>query len=642
MTEISNPKYNFKEHIINLSSNDEFDDALKEWIKLPELYKKLQYGSCQCICQRQIKNFYYLYNKITHKYINVGTECYKKFNFTITKKKINKLLQDILNKYAKGEYSNIDDLDEYSTNIQLIIVQDLTDMYRKCNSNLTMLYILKENVEELINDYNFTCLEELKNLVIETINDIERKKSESEKEHIKQLKIEEDEKIQILEEERKLDEEEARKRKEYETEKLLVQTQFEEGYYINIKKNDKDKYKEEILLDYLKYKNNIYIKDFIDIYKDNLYLYNKIKIILDKKLNAIEKIKKEEEVKKYNELQIEKSRINQEIEEIKAINIKKLKESESLEQEYKANESIIQKESEIIKSLLYEKKNLLYQINTIESNISDLKKHELDITFKNNILSNNILEVNKILKEQSRIIDIQNINDKIILYNKNIDKWKLMTQQKEKDETDDDYNNRIIYTKNGPLKIKDILILNDFNIDKNIEKKIRDFLNIEDINENYLDIGKPWLINSIDYKEIIQFDINTIYYLSMKFYILNTKTLQYLKANYKELEFYIRYKLNQRVFPDSNYHFQNHLRFDFDEQIDFESQDDKYYKTSNNKYILDLFNKFYNDKTVLISTHKGSCNIRYIYKNSKIIDTVDFSGLGGTVDILIGILNFIY
>ena len=232
MTEIHNAKYNFKEHILNLSNNDDFDDALKEWIKLPELYKKLQCGSCQCICQRQIKNFYYLYNKITHKYINVGTECYKKFNFTITKKKINKLLQDILNKYAKGEYANIDDLDEYSINIQLIIVQDLTDMYRKCNSNVTMLYMLKDNVEELINDYNFTCLEELKNLIIETINVLEKEKFEAE---LLQQKIEEDiklkEKIKKEENQRIIDED----------------IKLKEEKFIKLQKEKIKKHKEKII-----------------------------------------------------------------------------------------------------------------------------------------------------------------------------------------------------------------------------------------------------------------------------------------------------------------------------------------------------------------------------------------------------------
>ena len=42
MTENHNPKYNFKAHILTLSNNGNFDDALKEWIQMPDIYKKLQ------------------------------------------------------------------------------------------------------------------------------------------------------------------------------------------------------------------------------------------------------------------------------------------------------------------------------------------------------------------------------------------------------------------------------------------------------------------------------------------------------------------------------------------------------------------------------------------------------------------------
>jgi hypothetical protein len=313
MTENHTPKYNFKEHIINLSHSDNFDTAIKEWIQMPGIYKKLYKGTCHCICQRTIKHFYYIYNTSTFKNINVGTGCYKQFNFTIATTKINPFLQDIIIKYARGEYKNIDDLEEYSTDIQKKIEQELTDMYKKIDKDIIKLNTLKknidkdiiklntlkENIEELIANYNFTCLEDLKNLVIETIN--------------------------VLEEERKLDEETARKRKEYELEKTNetenVKTHFEEGYYNN--KKNIDFYTEQRLIDYIKKQNNKYIQTYITIYEENTDLYNKIKYILDYKLNWIEKFRIQAEEKKKKEEELIKQKLETYFEQVKNINLEK-------------------------------------------------------------------------------------------------------------------------------------------------------------------------------------------------------------------------------------------------------------------------------------------------------------------------------
>ena len=322
MTENHNPKYNFKEHIINLSHSDDFDDAIKEWIQLPETYNKLHKGSCKCICQRKIKNFYYIYNKKTFKNINVGTGCYNKFNFTITKTVMPQFLQDIIIKYAKGEYENIDDLDEYSTNIKLRIAQELTDIYKKFDKDIIKLKKLKDDIIELIEDYNFTCLEELKNLVIETINVLEEEKVEKEiikqkleDERIKKEKIEREERIKqekiykeeldkkILEEnkirkekEKKIKQEKNRKFKE-----KLIHYEFNKNKFseldnkslIYLKNNTEDfefyiRYKlgQRIFFDYEEHNhlrfnfnsqseaNDTIIKQFTKFYKNKELLYN--------------------------------------------------------------------------------------------------------------------------------------------------------------------------------------------------------------------------------------------------------------------------------------------------------------------------------------------------------------------------------
>ena len=279
MTENHNPKYNFKKHIINLSHSDNFDTAIKEWIQMPGIYKKQYEGTCKCICQRKIKNFYYIYNKITFKYINVGTGCYNKFNFTIANTKINPFLQDIIIKYAKGEYENIEDLDEYSTNLKLRIAQELTDMYKRWDTDIIKLYKLKDDIIELIEDYNFTCLEDLKKLVIETINVLEKEKVEKEiikqkleEERIKKEKIEREEHQKIITEDNKF-----KKEKYIRFQKEQIRKQKEK--IIN-----KDKYRYNY-----DYKGNLYtyvtkcdefINTLIHNYETNVY----IKSELDKKL----------------------------------------------------------------------------------------------------------------------------------------------------------------------------------------------------------------------------------------------------------------------------------------------------------------------------------------------------------------------
>jgi len=324
MTETHNAKYNFKEHIVNLSNSDNFDDALKEWIQMPEIYKKLHKGSCKCICQRKIKQFYYIYNKFTFKYINVGTGCYKKFNFTITNTEMPILLQDMLQRYAigEGEYEDIEDLDEYSTNIKLRIEQELTDMYKRWDTDIINLYKLKDDIIELIEDYNFTCLEELKNLVIETINVLEKEKVEKEKikqkleeerikkekiereEHIKQEKIYKEELDKKISEENKIRKEKEKKIKQEKNRKFkekLIHYEFNKNKFseldnkslIYLKNNTKDfefyiRYKlgQRIFFDYEEHNhlrfnfnsqseaNDTIIKQFTKFYKNKELLYN--------------------------------------------------------------------------------------------------------------------------------------------------------------------------------------------------------------------------------------------------------------------------------------------------------------------------------------------------------------------------------
>ena len=196
MTETHNANYKFKEHILKLSQNkNNYDVARTEWIQMPELYKKLQTGYRKCICQHKLKYYYIINNKKTHNNITVGKECYKKFGFNNINTNINEIYKDIINNYFQGEYDHIDDVNNFSINIEVLIEQDLKDRYDKNKKNINELNKLKDVIIELFEDYNFTCLEELKNLIIETINELKEKerikKEKEEEERIKKEKEEE-------------------------------------------------------------------------------------------------------------------------------------------------------------------------------------------------------------------------------------------------------------------------------------------------------------------------------------------------------------------------------------------------------------------------------------------------------------------
>lgn len=552
-------RFLFDINIKKVSESKNLDILINEWVKYEPMFDTEQEIKGQCICNRYIKYINYFYNKINGNIIMVGDTCKVKLKFKDTiDEDDNKYVKMIISK-GKGTYKNISDIMDYNIDVlqqvMALITYDveLTNGIENINKLLDTLNKLISIQQILVKNKDFYDFIKCKIIILE-----ERK--------------------QIIEEELKLDEETERELKEYETEKQNVKLHFEEGYYINIQKNNKDTYKESILIEYLKQQNNKYIQSFIDKYKDNTYLYDKIKKILDNKLYFINLKKKEAEDKKKKEEELENIRINKELEK-------------------------------------------------------DLEK-------------------------------IKIIDNQIKLYNSNIEKWKLMEIKKHINETSDDYIKRIIYTKNGPLKINDIILLNDIEIysmildetnhrygynKKHLEDKIRQIIDIESLNDNYLDIDKPWLINNIDYTDFIQFDINTICDLTIKFNILKYKKLQYLRDNQNELEFYIRYTLGQKIFINYNYYniynnynygyYNQHLKFDYDGGIDF-NKPYEYVKDDKNQKIIDLFNNFYNDKKIIFKSHKGTCYATFIDKNNKIINNIEYPGGDkGTIMIIIDILN---
>jgi hypothetical protein len=151
-----------------------------------------------------------------------------------------------------------------------------------------------------------------------------------------------------------------------------------------------------------------------------------------------------------------------------------------------------------------------------------------------------------------------------------------------------------------------------------------------------------FMISSVD--KIIKLFNNFEGKYDVEFKILDMKPIEYFKDNLDDLEFYIRYKLGQRVFPENKkYSGYDHLKFEFDAR---DNKDDN----ENNNEILNLFNKFYIKNKLIIKSHKGTIyglitDINDVDINNVDINNVDINDIGsnengfqfngeGTVDIL--------
>lgn len=164
--------------------------------------------------------------------------------------------------------------------------------------------------------------------------------------------------------------------------------------------------------------------------------------------------------------------------------------------------------------------------------------------------------------------------------------------------------------EDGELKIADVALL-----DENKIEYIFEIFNTHITEEG--NRPEPWCeINAIN---LLKQDVNNDKKIKVeccrsftcdnclekKFNELDKLHLNNLILN-KDFEFYIRYKLGQRHFIESNFK-KEHLRFNF-HAIDKISR-------QNNINILNLFNKFYENKKVILISDKGLVWVKFIYNN---------------------------
>jgi hypothetical protein len=179
----------------------------------------------------------------------------------------------------------------------------------------------------------------------------------------------------------------------------------------------------------------------------------------------------------------------------------------------------------------------------------------------------------------------------------------------------------------GDLRIADIAILNKQGISHIIEIL---YTHKTDKN-NRID---PWF--EIDARKVLSSDINNNVFdcvredicencINSRYESLSTKVKSVLSWKFEDLEFYIRYKLGQRVFRDGDWHGEEH------ERLSYHCDDE------HNDNIISIFNdilpKIDNTKKRMSRAWKGGIEVYLINKdNGEEKDIIYEYSMEGTVD----------
>lgn len=136
----------------------------------------------RCICNKEIKYYYYCLNIKNKKMIKVGTTCYRKFidyyKENTDNKKNNILQKDKKNKklidnFINVNYNNINDFNEYCINIIFNYYDDLLSNNYKNNIYETLNIInLYQNSNAKIVDHKF--LDDILYILIHINNNLSR------------------------------------------------------------------------------------------------------------------------------------------------------------------------------------------------------------------------------------------------------------------------------------------------------------------------------------------------------------------------------------------------------------------------------------------------------------------------------------
>ena len=158
----------FNKKLVTVSESEDLNEAKKEWDFFVE---EKSDEKKTCICNRQIKNIKYFFNKINGNIICCGTKCCKKFNSDITEmsnKTLEKIfkLKNLCNEYKK--FTNIEEYLDYAKDeLESFMLKEIQ------NSKFNNLIILLENIININKTYGLTVfdnyIESIKLKIIELI-----------------------------------------------------------------------------------------------------------------------------------------------------------------------------------------------------------------------------------------------------------------------------------------------------------------------------------------------------------------------------------------------------------------------------------------------------------------------------------------
>ena len=184
---VKNAKYKFEKNLLEISKSKNINDALIEWENI--FIEQRDKQNALCICQKKLKNVYYMYNKTNMKTIIVGGKCLKKFSLKEIEKNIyTKAVNNVFKKVkSNGEYDIIDDIDKYSSNVEQELIDYIT---KEFEINLNDEYKLQElikNIKLVIDKYNLNYLNDKCNEISNQIKKIENERIENERSNQKKL-----------------------------------------------------------------------------------------------------------------------------------------------------------------------------------------------------------------------------------------------------------------------------------------------------------------------------------------------------------------------------------------------------------------------------------------------------------------------
>lgn len=170
-------KYKFNENLLKLSKNKNLELAKTEWREIYRENRTEKTGLC--ICQHRLKNIIYMYNIYTKYTITVGSDCCKKFNLQLVKLD-NTILKNVIGQMlVRGEYEIINNILEYTNDIQNQLIKYIRNIYEN-EKILAKIQKLHSDIGILIKDYDLTYLQdiydEINNFIINEMNAKERER----------------------------------------------------------------------------------------------------------------------------------------------------------------------------------------------------------------------------------------------------------------------------------------------------------------------------------------------------------------------------------------------------------------------------------------------------------------------------------